>query len=84
MMFVTKSAAIKQPGVQNVRQVNITEITAWFIFPERHLNPFPSTVVFQNTAKFSCMYSCMYSPDIFYVSWKYSDLISGESWLARK
>ena len=35
---------------------NVTEITARFIFPKRHLTLFPNTFVFQNTAKFSYMY----------------------------
>ena len=85
LQFVTTSGAVSY-----ARQVNVTEIIARFIFPnyKRHPTLLSEHLCFSKQGQvfmhvFMQLYN-LYSADIFRVSWKYNDLVSGESWLARK
>ena len=55
-------------------------------YQQRHLTLLPNTFVFQNTAKFSCMYVTVQIIFCIYFSRRvdYTDLTVGESWLVRK
>ena len=73
LQFMTKKGAINNLELlQNARQVNITEITARFIFTERHLTLLPNAFFFFKTRRGfdACIYVTVQitSADFFRVS----------------